>query len=143
MWHKKSTCIAVNAIMLAFLFLSVSFNKEYLRPAFAEVTILNILAGSFSNFIASYVISLFPVCPILTKNFSSPKVNQIVIATAIGVFIILTLEEFVGIFGASKVFDGYDILATALGSSCAIYTFIFVRRAISRRKNEAEVRLEK
>lgn len=138
MWQKRRTCVAVNAILLAFLFLSVSFNKENLRPAFAGIPILNVLAGSYSNFMAAYVISLFSACPILTKKFNGTKGTQVVVATAIGVFIILTIEEGASIIGVSKVRDGYDVIASAFGSSCAILTFLFLRRIISRGENEAQ-----
>lgn len=147
-WQKRSACVAVNAILLAFLFLSVSFNKEYLRPTFTENPILIVLSGSYANFIAAYVICLFPVCPILTKRFNSVRPMQLVAATAIGVFIILTIEELAPVFGASKVRDGNDIIASAFGSFCAILTFLLLRRVASRGKNiaelqEAEVRSEK
>ncbi len=92
MWRKRSTCVVVNAILLAFLFLSVSFNKEYLRPAFEGNPVLSVFTGSYANFIAAYAISLFPACPIHTKRFSRTKGMQIVLATATGVFIILTIE---------------------------------------------------
>jgi hypothetical protein len=139
MSHKTSTCVAVNAILLALLFLSVSFNKEYLRPAFAGNSVLQLLTGSYANFIAAYVISLFPACPILTKRFSVTRGMRIILATAIGVFIILTIEELAPVFGASKVRDGHDIIASALGSFCAILTFHALRRAVSRRKSETEI----
>jgi hypothetical protein len=137
MWNKRGTCVAVNATLLALLFLSVSFNKEYLRPAFAGNPVLDLFTGSYPNFIAAYVISLFPVCPMLTKRPNITRGMQIVLATAAGVFIILTIEELAPVFGVSKVRDGSDIIASALGSSCAILTFHFLRRAVSRRKNEA------
>ena len=114
----------VNAILLAFLFLSISFNKEYLRPALAGNPILNVFTGSYANFIAAYMISLFPACLIHTKRFSNAKGMIIILATAIGVFIILTIEEFAPVFGASKVRDGYDIVASAFGSSCAVLRYI-------------------
>ena len=139
MWHKRSTCVAVNATLLAFLFLSVSFNKEYLRPAFASTPALSAFTGSYANFIAAYVICLFPACPILIKKFNSTKGMRIVLATATVVFVILTIEELAPVFGASKVRDGYDIVASAFGSSCAILTFLFLTRVISRKKNKTEM----
>lgn len=140
MWHKRSTYIAVNSILLAFLFLSVSFNKEYLRPAFAGIPALDILTGSYPNFIAAYVISLFPAYPILTKRFTGTRGTSIIVATAIGVFVILTIEEIAPIWGASKVRDVYDIIANAFGSTCAVLTILALRRIISHGKNETESR---
>jgi hypothetical protein len=139
MSHKRSTCVAVNAILFALLLVSVSFNKEYLRPAFAGNPVLELLTGSYANFIAAYVISLLPACPLLTKRFGVTREMQIILATAVGVFIILTIEELAPVFGASKVRDGNDIIASALGSFCAILTFHFLRRAVPRRKNETAI----
>jgi hypothetical protein len=138
MWNKRSTYIAVNSILVAFLFLSVSFNKEYLRPAFEGIPVLNVLPGSYPNFIAAYVISLFPAYPILTKRFGGTRGTSIIVATAIGVFVILTIEEIAPIFGASTVRDGYDIIANAFGSTSAVLTVLALRRIVSHGKNETE-----
>jgi len=125
---KRRHYLAINLILLAFLFLSVSLNKEYLRPASAGVAILDILTGSFPNFIAAYVISLFPAAPILSRRLSTTRGTLIMVAAAIAVFIVLTIEELAPVFGASKVRDGFDIIASAVGSSCAILTFLLLRR---------------
>ena len=138
MWQKRSTCVAVNAIMFAFLYLTVTFNKEYLRSAFAGNPILELLTGSYPNFIAAYVISLFPACPILTRRALISKGTRLIMATAAVVFVILTIEEFVSVFGASKVADGNDVVASALGVSCSILTFLILRRAVARRQPGAE-----
>jgi hypothetical protein len=61
----------------------------------------------------------------------------IIVAAAIVVFIILTIEELAPVFGASKVRDGFDIIASAVGSSCAILTFVLLRRFIVRAKIES------
>ena len=135
MWQKRGTCIAVNAALLAFLFLSVSFNKEYLRPAFTGETVLATLTGSYSNFMAAYVISLSPACAILTKRVAPAKGTAIIVATAISVFAILTIEEVTSILGVSAVRDGHDIIASALGSSCAILTFLLLRKIMRPKEN--------
>lgn len=131
--------MAVNAILFALLLLSVSFNKEYLRLAFMGNPVLDLLTGSCANFIAAYLISLFSACPILSRKFGITRQMQIFLATSVGVFIALTIEELVSVLGASKVRDGNDIIASALGSFCAIFTFLFLRRAVSRRNNKAEI----
>ena len=138
MWQKRGTCIAVNAALFAFLFLSVSFNKEYLRPAFTGGTVLATLAGSYSNFMAAYVISLSPACPILTKRFAPTKGTTVIVATAIGVFAILTIEEVTSILSVSAVRDGHDVIASALGSFCAVLTFLLVRKIMRRKENETQ-----
>ena len=139
MWQKRGTCIAVNAALFAFLFLSVSFNKEYLRPAFTGGTVLATLTGSYSNFMAAYVISLSPACAILTKRFAPTKGTAVVVATAIGVFAILATEEVTSILGVSALRDGHDVIASALGSSCAILTFLLLRKIMLRKESEAQL----
>ncbi|MDH4139935.1 MAG: hypothetical protein OEV43_05125 [Coriobacteriia bacterium] len=138
MWQKRGTCIAVNAALMAFLFLSASFNKEYLRPAYTGGAVLATLTGSYSNFMAAYVISLSPACPILTRMFAPTKGTAVVVATAIGVFAILTIEEVTSILGVSEVRDGHDVIASALGASCAILTFLLLRQIMRPKENEAQ-----
>ncbi len=126
---KNKKYIAVNLILFAVLYVLVSFNKEYSRPVFGNLPILGILTGSFSNFIAAYILSLFVVAPILSKRIRIVNARKIFYAVALSVFIILTIEEFSSFFGASKTFDIYDIIASGLGSLFAIVTFeiLFVR----------------
>lgn len=124
----------MNAILLAFLFLSVSLNKEYLRAAFAGIPALNVLVGSYPNFIAAYVISCFAACPILTERFNNKNATPIFVATAIGVFMILTVEEVAPVLGVSAARDDYDVIASAFGSSCAILTFLFCEKKRLARK---------
>jgi len=144
MWQRKRTYLAVNLILGAFLFLSVSFNKEHLRPACSGIPILDILTGSYSNFMAAYVVSLFAATAVLSKRLTDTRSLRIVVAAAVAVFLILTVEELAPVLGASKVCDGYDIVASMLGSSLAVFTFLLLRQAIARAKSrvEAEKRVE-
>ena len=59
------------------------------------------------------------------------KSRMIIYFIAILVFMILTLEEMNPFFGASEVFDFYDIIGNGLGSTCAILTLeLFVGKKI-------------
>jgi len=50
------------------------------------------------------------------------------------VFIILTIEELKPFVDASKTYDIYDILASALGAFVAMLTFeVFIKRIIKKR----------
>lgn len=115
--------LAINLILLAILYLSVTFNKEFIRPAYGNSPIIGIISGSFSNFMAAYIISLFPVSPIINKNINIKKGRIIVYAISILVFLILTVEEIHPMLGASTQYDLFDILASAVGSLFAILTF--------------------
>ena len=116
------------------MYFSVSLNKEYIRPLFENKPILGIVTGSFPNFIAAYVISLFPIALILAKELNVTKSRFLFYTVAIIVFIILTIEEIKPFFNASKVYDIYDIIANGLGSIFAILTFeLFVRRFIKKK----------
>ena len=109
--------------MFAFLFLSVTFNKEFIRPVYGNSPIIGIITGSFSNFMAAYIISLFPVSPIISKKIKIKKARIIVYTISILVFLILTAEEIHPMWGASTQYDLFDILASAVGSLLAILTF--------------------
>jgi hypothetical protein len=120
---NKGKYIGLNLILFALLYFSVSFNKEYIRPLWENKPILGIVTGSFPNFIAAYIISLFPVALILAKKLNVKKSRFLLYTIAIIVFIILTIEEIKPFFNASVVYDIYDIIANGLGSIFAILTF--------------------
>jgi hypothetical protein len=118
--------IAVNLILFAILYLSVTFNKEFIRPVYGNLPIIGIITGSFPNFIAACIISLFPVSPIISKKINIKKARIIVYAFSTLVFLILTAEEIHPMWGASTQYDLFDILASAVGSLLAILTFEIV-----------------
>lgn len=133
--RSVAKCIAVNAALFGFLFLSVSLNKAYLRPTVVGGTPLATLSGSYSNFVAAWTIGMSPACPALTKRLAPARGAAVVVAAAIGAFAILATEELTSILGVSAVRDWWDVVASALGSSIAILTFLLLRR-ISRSKDE-------
>ncbi len=120
---KKRKYLAVNLILFAVLYLSVTFNKEFIRPVYGYSPIIGIITGSFSNFMAAYIISLFPIAPILVKNIDLKKARLIIYSVSILVFLILTIEELNPMWGASTQYDLFDILASGIGSILAILTF--------------------
>jgi len=115
--------IAINLILFAFLYFSVSFNKEYIRPIYGSTPFWGIITGSYSNFMAAYIISLFPLAAIFAKGINLKKARLIFYSVAILVFVILSFEELKPFVGASEVYDIYDIIANVLGSLFAILTF--------------------
>jgi len=120
---RNKRYIAINLILFAILYLTVTFNKEFIRPIYGQSPIIGILTGSFSNFMAAYIISLFPIAPILAKNIGIKKARIIIYAISILVFLILTIEEIYPMWGASTQYDYFDILASGVGSILAILTF--------------------
>jgi len=120
---KNRKYLAINLILFAFLYLSVTFNKEFIRPAYGNSPIIGIITGSFSNFMAAYIISLFPVSPIISKKIKIKKARIIVYTISTLVFLILSAEEIHPMWGASTQYDLFDILASAVGSLLAILTF--------------------
>jgi len=80
---------------------------------------------------AAYIISLFPIAPILVRKIEIKKARLIIYVTSILVFIILTIEELKPFVSASKTYDIYDIIASGLGSLIAILTFeVFIGKII-------------
>ena len=122
--------VVINSFLFAALFGLVTLNKELLRPALSNTYFLNILTGCFPNFIAAYLISLAFVSAVLIRK---PKSGRLIIyVSSIIVFIILTIEEFKPMWGASTHYDPFDILASGVGSLLAILTFeviVFLRRS--------------
>ena len=119
--NNKKKVIAINALLFAALFGLVSLNKEILRPALNNSSLLKILTGCFPNFIAAYFISLAFVSAVLIRKFKHGRL--IVYSSSIVVFVILTIEELKPMWGASTHYDTFDILASGVGSAFAIFTY--------------------
>ncbi len=127
--------IITNILLFALLYLSVIFNKEYIRPNYNNTEIIGIITGSFSNFMAAYIISLFSVSPLLASKIKTKKARIIFYTISVIVFILLMIEELKPFVDASKTYDIYDILASGLGSLFAILTFeVFFNKIIIRRE---------
>jgi hypothetical protein len=135
---KRIKYLAVNLILFAVLYLSVTFNKEYIRPVYSYSPIIGIITGSFSNFMAAYIISLFPVAPLLAKNIEIRKARIIIYLISILVFLILSIEEIYPMWGVSTQYDLNDILASGIGSILAVLTFeLIIKRRLIKRKTPA------
>ena len=113
--------IGINLLIFGALFGLVSFNKEFLRPLSSPNSIIAIFTGCFPNFIAAYLISLSHINAVIIKK---PKRGRMIVyAFAIIVFLRLSIEEIIPMWGASTYYDLYDIIASAIGSAFAILTY--------------------
>ena len=118
--------IGINLVIFALLYGLVSLNKEILRPEFSDISFISILTGSFPNFIAAYIISLAFVNAVLIRK---PQNGRLVVyVSSVLVFTILAIEEIIPVWGASKIYDTFDILASGLGSIFSIITFELMAR---------------
>lgn len=118
--NRKRARIVI-ALLLAALFGLISFNKEFLRPAFSNSEILKIVTGCFPNFIAAFLISAVAVSAVVIRKIRHGRL--IVYASSIIVSTILIIEEFIPMWGASEHYDIYDVIASVVGSFLAIVTF--------------------
>jgi len=118
--------IAINLILFALLYGLITFNKEVLRPEFSQISFINILTGSFPNFIAAYIISLGFVNAVIMRKLQSGRL--IVYVGSVLVFTILAIEEIHPIWAASTTYDSFDIWASGLGSILSIVTFELILR---------------
>ncbi len=126
----KKRVLIFNSILFAILFLSISFNKEVLRPLYGNISFVGIVTGCFPNFIAAFIISLCFMNGIVAKK---PKYERLIVyISSILVFVILTLEELIPMWGASTHYDLFDIIASGVGSILAITIFEII---VSKRKN--------
>jgi hypothetical protein len=129
MKSRARRIIIINILLFVLLYGLVSLNKEILRPHLSHLPFVNILTGSFPNFIAAYLISFAFMNAVLTRK---PKHGRAIayISSAL-IFLILTVEEIKPMWGASTHYDSFDILASGLGSFMSILTFeliLFARK---------------
>lgn len=118
--------IGINLTLFALLYGLISLNKEILRPEYSHISFARILTGSFPNFIAAYLISLAFTNAVLIRE---PQNGRLVVYLGSAlVFVILTIEELISIWGASTYYDSIDILASGLGSLLSIITFELIAR---------------
>lgn len=135
-WKARTRLIATNVLLFAALFLLVTFNKEYLRPAFWHTPVIGILTGSLPNFLAAFLLSLAVVNGVNSRK--PERGRPIVYVGSSLVFLVLTVEELRPMWGASTQYDLYDIVASGLGSLTAILVFeLITRKALSTRCGSA------
>jgi uncharacterized integral membrane protein len=125
---RKKTLIS-NIILFAILFILISINKDYLRPAFSHQLFGRISTGCFPNFIAAFIISLAMMNALFSKFAQYRHLLQYIIPTL--VFTLLAFEEFTPLWGASTHFDIYDIIASGIGSGLALLIYNTFTRVIS------------
>jgi len=120
-WKSRRRLLATNALLIAALFLLVTFNKEYIRPAFGHAPVIGILTGSLPNFLAACLISLAVVNGVLSRR---PERGRLFVYIGSSlVFLVLLVEELRPMWGASTQYDLFDILASGLGSLTAILIY--------------------
>ena len=118
---SKFRIVVTNVILFGFLFGLVSLNKELLRPSLSHIPFMAPLTGSFPNFIAAYIISVFFVNGAVTME---PRHSRLLVYLgSLLVFVLLTVEEVNPMWGASTWYDVLDIIATGAGSLLAIVTY--------------------
>jgi hypothetical protein len=123
---SKLRVVLGNLFLFAVLLGSITLNKTLLRPQLSNSEIGRILTGSLPNFLAALLISLAFVNAVLAKK---PKYGRMLIwLIAFLVFATLAIEEFKPIWGASQVYDTFDVLASGFGSLVAIILYEIVGR---------------
>jgi len=88
---KKIRVVLINICLFGFLFGVVFLNKELLRPSLSHIPFMTPITGSFPNFIAAYIISLFFVNGAVTVEPMHSRL--LVYLGSLLVFAILTIEE--------------------------------------------------
>jgi len=132
----KFRIIGINILLFALLFGLVTLNKEYFRPYLSNSILSKIITGSFPNFIATYIISLLVVNPVLTTK---PRFGRMIVyISTFMISTIFTIEEFTSIVGASEHYDIYDIIASVLGSILTILTYESINHRQKNRLNKIE-----
>ncbi len=125
---KKSQIrvVLTNILLFGVLYGLVSFNKAVLRPAVGQLSWVAPITGSFPNFIAAFILSLFFVnAAVILKPRHS---RLLVYLGSLFIFAILTFEEVNSMWGASEVYDVLDIIASGAGSLLAIASYELIIR---------------
>jgi len=118
---SRARLLGTNLILISVLYSLVTLNKELLRPASIESIFARTITGIFPNFIAAFLISLAIVNPVLYRD---PKSGRLLVYLGSAlVFMILMIEEFKSMWGASTHYDPWDIVASGVGSILAILTY--------------------
>ncbi len=119
--NNKKKIIVVNLFLFALLFGLISLNKEIIRPLYSHTPIMKILTGSFPNFIAAYIVSIFFMNAVIIK---APKYGRLIVYMgSFMAFLLMAIEELKPLWGVSKICNYYDIIASGLGAILAIVTF--------------------
>ncbi len=126
-WKKRKRLLATNVLLIAALFLLVTFNKEYLRPAFGHAPVIGILTDCLPNFLAACLISLAAVNGVVSRRPDHGRLF-VYIGSSL-VFLVLLVEELRPMWGASTQYDLYDILASGAGSLTAILIYELIIRS--------------
>ena len=124
----KIRVVLTNLLLFGVLYGLVSLNKAVLRPAVGQISWVTPITGSFPNFIAAYILSLFFVNAAVILE---PKHSRLLVYLgSLFIFAILTFEEVNSMWGASEVYDVLDIIASGAGSLLAIasYELIILKR---------------
>ena len=131
-FSNRKKAVAINAFLVAVLFGLVSLNKEFLRPNLSGPDFLKTLTGCFPNFIAAYIISLCSVTAVMLRKIKHGR--MVVYVSSLIVFIILTVEEFKPMWGASSTYDISDIVASGVGAIFTIITYELLVYFLKRRE---------
>ena len=118
---KRLRVIVISLLLFGLLFGLVSLNKGILRPSLSDIPVMRLLLGSFPNFVAAYIVSLFFVNGALTTGTVHGRL--LVSFGSLFVFAVLTIEELKPMWGASTYFDALDIVASGIGSLLAVFTY--------------------
>lgn len=123
--------IGINLTLFLLLVGLIYINKSIVRPIFRETPIVQILTGSFPNFIAAFLINLCAVNPVLIRK---PRLGRLIVYLgSLFIMTVLILDELESI-GASKHYDIYDITGSILGSILAVLTYEFLHHRQKRKR---------
>ena len=128
--------VGTNLLLFLLLVGVVMLNKHYLRPHAGFSVLAQIVTGSLPNFAAAFFVSLCAVSPVLVVK---PRFGRLLVYfAALAAFTLLTLEEMIGIVGASRAPDSFDVLASAAGAIFACLSFELLVKSAEIRVKESK-----
>ena len=112
--------MGINITLAILLFVLIYINKTFIRPTVNNSHFIQILTGSFPNFIAGFIMSLCVVTPVLIRK---PKFKRIIVYTiSLCIMSVLIFDELQSLT-ASKQYDLNDVIGSVIGSMLALLMF--------------------
>lgn len=92
--------IGINLTLFLLLYGLVTINKAFFRPTFNETHLAQILTGSFPNFIATFLIGLCAVNPVIIRK---PRLGRLIVYLgSLFIMTVLIIDELESIGAAIR-----------------------------------------
>ncbi len=127
--------MGINITFAILLFVLIYINKTFIRPTYNNTHFIQMLTGSFPNFIAGLLMCLCVVTPVLIRK---PKFKRIIVYTiSLCIMFVLVFDELQSLT-ASKQYDLNDVIGSVIGVILALFIFeyFYYRQRLAQIRNK-------